>query len=412
MKTITKWLAAVVIVLIVWLVMRRLGSAMLPPPLLLSMSLAVGKATFSVFPGYGGAMFTLPDGSLWRWGAGVTNKDRLPQMIDQQHHWVKAFGPADEWTAVESNGGLWQSISGQLNLLSSPGTEHNWADLTGGSAYALGLQSDGTMLGWEFSSAVQGQALTFTAVETNLLWRAVSSYFQWCLGVSREGKLWSWQRTGFSPLTFSPLTQESLDTNWVGVANSLYAWSSTGELWGAPVTHLYSSNAMDGRFALGPVLHEIRSDGTLWAIGAPGPPSDRMVLNLGGHNAFIGTQARRFGSLRFGSPSSSSGVTPLPQKLEWRRVGKRSDWVSVWSSYGTYFGLTSDGTVWVWGIDWGQQPKPTLKDRLIHLWEVVRDHFPDWAQGAAPFSGSPIRFLIQPYQDEPRPFMRFKPVHK
>jgi hypothetical protein len=344
---------------------------------------------------------------LWHWGADVTNEDKLPEMIDKQHHWVKAFGPADEWAAVESNGALWQSVSGRLKSLSSPGTDDDWVQLTGGSAYALGLRSDGTLLGWEFDSAMSGQPLAFTAVGTNLLWRAVSSHFGWCLGVSRDGKLWSWQRNGFSPLTFSPLTQVSADTNWIGVSDWRYAWSSTGELWGAPVAHLYSSNAINGRFALGPVLYEIRSDGTLWAVGTPGPPSSRMVVSGGGGNAFIGYQATRFGS-----PALSSGPTPPPQKFKWRRVGTRSDWVSIWASYQTYFGLTSDGKVWVWGIDWGQQPTARLRDRLIRLWDEVRHRLQLSAKGTAPFAGSPFQPLVQPYQNEPRPLMRFKPVSK
>jgi hypothetical protein len=407
MKAMTKWLATMVIVLVVGLVAWRLGSATVPVPLHLSMVMADGSAAFSVFSGYGGAMFTLPDGSLWHWGAGVTNADKLPEMIDRQHHWAKAFGPADEWTAVESNGGLWQSDSGRLKLLSCPGTDHDWVQLTGGSAYALGLQSNGTMLGWEFSSAMLGQALAFTPVETNLLWRAVSSHFGWCLGVSRDGRLWSWQRNGFSPLTFSPLTQKSADTNWVGVTDGQYAWSSTGELWGTPVAHLYSSSAINGRFALGPVLHEIRSDGSLWAIGTPGLLSNRMVASAAGGNAFIGYQATRFGS-----PPVGSSPTLSTQKLKWRRVGTRSDWVSIWASYETYFGLTSDGTVWVWGIDWGQQPTASFKDRLIQLWEQVRHLFQSSAQAVVPLAGSPSRPLIQPCQDEPRALMRFKPANK
>ena len=375
------------------------------------MSLAKSNATFAVYPGPSGAMFILPDGSLWRWGAGVNHPDRLPALFDDQHHWAKAFSRGDQWMAQDANGNAWEVWGGRSKLQPLPGTNQDWIAFTGGFAYTLGLQRDGTILGWDSNFGGAGTTNMIVEVETNFLWRAISAFGPPCIGVSSDGRLWTWERQGFSPATFTLPMQASTSTNWIGVADGRYAWSSSGELWGTPVTHLNSPNAIQGRFALGSVVHEIRSDGTLWAIGEPGQPIFRQMAGGGSS----------FGISGYRSAPNGNGLTPDAGKFRWRRIGDRTDWVSIWGSDETYFGLTLDGTVWVWGIDWGQKPVETLKDKLAHLWEEIRDRFQAAPSGAGPMAGRPgvMRIvtgpgvmLTQPYQYEPRPLMRFNPTNK
>jgi hypothetical protein len=270
--------------------------------------------------------------------------------------------------------------------------------------YALGLQRDGTILGWELNNGPAGTTNAPVDVETNFLWRAISAFGPSCIGVSSDGRLWSWERQGFSPLTFSQPVQESTNTNWIGVADGRYAWSTSGELWGTPAARLSSSNAINGCFAVGPIVHEIRTDGTLWAIGTPRGPLLRPLMGGGNSISFAAQGYRSF--------PNAKGLPPDSTKLQWRRIGTRSDWVSIWGSDETYFGLTADGTVWVWGTDWGQQPIETLKDKLTHLWEQIHDRFAPSTGSAGPLAGRNPVVLTQPYQDEPRPLMRFKPVNK
>ncbi len=158
--------------------------------------------------------------------------------------------------------------------------------------------------------------------------------------------------------------KESQKSNWIGVSDGQYAWSSSGELWGTPLLRLNSSNAVNGRFALGSVVHEIRADGTLWTIGERGQFRVRYPRRVIASGVYI-------------NGYSPNGNAPTPNSTEpsWRRIGDRSDWASVWGSEETYYGLTSDGTVWVWGIDWGQKPISTLKDRLTYLREEIRRPF-------------------------------------
>jgi hypothetical protein len=365
------------------------------------MSLAGSNATFAVYPGSDATMFILPDESLWRWGHGVKIPNGQPELFDDRHHWAKVFTRTDDCLEQETNGHVWNGRFGAWNLVPLPGTNQDWVNLTGDATYLLGLQGDGTIQGWELNNASAGATNPVTEAQTNYLWRAVSANGAICLGVSSDGRLWSWNRTGFSPLAFSNPRQESSSTNWVGVADGCYGWSSSGELWGAPVARLNSSNAINGRFALGSVVHEIRHDGTLWAIGEWGHSTRRFVSRLVASGFYIN-----------GYASSGSASMPNSRKSQWRKIGDRSDWVSIWGSEETYFGLTSDGTVWVWGIDWGQRPIVTLKDRLNYLWERLRDHLHPATTGGGTMVGRSGVRVIQPYQNEPRPLMRFKTVNQ
>lgn len=418
-RIITAGAVTLVVGLIVLLITVRPGLQTPPAPLVLPVSVSRSNAAFSVFPGYGGAMFVLPDGSLWHWGVGAGDRDGLPKRADSGHGWVNAFKRSGgEWLALDSNGDIWDvPNAGPSRQVLLPGTNYNWTDLTGGVVYILGLQRDGTILGWEDGFGASRGAITLTAVQTNLLWRAVSAYGPACLGVSRDGKLWTWARMGFSPLTFSSPTQVTTNTHWIGVAEGQYAWSGSGELWGTPVAHLNNSNAIDGRFAVGSLVHEIRPDGTLWAIGAPEPsgtrPMARGGVSLSGLPRFLGggaAGAGGSGGVAYSSSFNSTGPGLMAsfRKLHWHRIGERADWVSVWGSDGTYFGLTSDGTVWIWGTDWGRKPIATLKDRLVRLWEQIRFHFQPTTGPAGAFPQQ-LMTLTQPYQEEPRPLMRFKP---
>jgi len=402
-KIITALAVVLVAGVIAGLLVSRWFSPTLPAPVLLPMTIAGSNAAFAVYPGSDGAMFIMPDGSLWRWGIGMRNPPSLPELFDDQHHWAKAFNRTDQWMEQDTDGNVWEERGGPSKLSPLPVTNEDWVDLTGGVAYALGLRRDGTILGWELNYGRAGQTNPITEVQTNFLWRAISAYGPPCMGVSSDGRLWSWQRNGFSPLTFTQPTLASTNTNWVGVAEAQFAWSSSGQLWGAPVERLNSTNAIPGRFALGSIVHEIRSDGTLWAIGTRGSPMTRRLIG-GGLASFSFYSGR--------SVPNGNSLTSGSGKFQWRKIGERSDWVSIWGSDDTYYGLTSDGTVWVWGTDFGQEPMKTLKDTCVYLWEKIRDRFQPSASGTGLLGGGPAIMLTQPYQDEPRPLMRFKPVNK
>jgi hypothetical protein len=410
-KIITASAVVLIAGLIAGLIVSRWDSHMFPAPVLVPMSIARSNAAFAVYPGNGGARFIMPDGSLWQWGEGVTNANGLPELFNDQHHWAKVFNRTDQWLAQDTDGHVWEGRRWQSRLVPLgaplPGTNQDWAELTGGVMYTLGLQRDGTILGWEMSYGATGKTNPITEVATNLLWRAISAYGPNCIGVSSDGRLWTWQRQGFAPLTFTQPMLASTNTHWIGVDDGEYAWSSSGELcgkWGIPIDRLESKNAIKGRFAVGAMVHEIRSDGTLWAIGSPGPPVSRPIARRGSSSGgSIISYGRYF--VHYGN-----GVAPHSGNLPWRKIGNRSDWISIWGSDETYFGLTGDGTVWVWGTDWGQQPVETWKDKLANLWEDIRDRFQPSAGVPGRMAGRPAAMATLPYQADPRPLMRFNSV--
>jgi hypothetical protein len=86
---------------------------------------------------------------------------------------------------------------------------------------------------------------------------------------------------------------------------------------------------------------------------------------------------------------------------EWRRVGKRSDWVSIWGSGGTALGLTLDGTLWTWGVDVGRELgeagfSTKIKNAQVRLQTLV---------GGSRTAGS-AGGMLPVVQKEPRPLMR------
>jgi hypothetical protein len=83
----------------------------------------------------------------------------------------------------------------------------------------------------------------------------------------------------------------------------------------------------------------------------------------------------------------------------WSQVGTRQDWVSVWGAVGTAFGLTRDGTLWTWGIDWSREPELSLSMRLASLRERIM-------QSVGKTAGTGGIGPVQPWQATPRPLMR------
>ena len=167
-------LAGVVIAGVIAVVMMSQRSAPTwPAPLVLPMTLAGSNATFAVYPDSSGAVFRMPDGSLWLWGNNVTNSERQPEVFDDQHHWAKVFNRSGKWMPQDINGHVWETRWRLSPLVPSPLTNRDWAELTGGFMYTLGLQRDGSILGWE-----DGRTNIMAPVQTNLHWRTISANAQ------------------------------------------------------------------------------------------------------------------------------------------------------------------------------------------------------------------------------------------
>jgi hypothetical protein len=107
-------------------------------------------------------------------------------------------------------------------------------------------------------------------------------------------------------------------------------------------------------------------------------------------------------------PGGTMTVTPLsswpasaPSLSTPVRFGQRTDWISVWGGAGTLIGLSSDGSLWTWGIDFGQERHYNLGERLDIAKKAIAN-----ALGAAPRPGQYDEWGGYQPQKEPRMLLR------
>lgn len=101
-------------------------------------------------------------------------------------------------------------------------------------------------------------------------------------------------------------------------------------------------------------------------------------------------------------PNGTLWAAPL--SLPPLRIGLRSDWISVWGGYyGTVIGLTSDGTLWTLGLDYGQEQHFDLGEKLGRLKYIMAK-----ALGSTPGRGNAtfVNWTGYQMQKEPRPLLR------
>ena len=380
-------------------------SSMIPPAVVAP--LVQSNMPLRVFPGVGGVLMILPDGSLWQWGKtgpGSWPRAKVPAQVGTNHNWMQALPANNHNVALRTDGTLWEwgwrgASKAGAPVGSSQDPEqmdsgHDWIGIAAGDVHSVALKNDGTLWAWGNNGKFQlgngpgPNQTNLVQVGTNRDWIAVSAAASYTLALRRDGTLWVWGgvhwfSTNMAGTDFPFPTQVGRETNWVGLdMRWAFLRHQTVELWdplvslpgsnaaASSIGYLMASNWISNRSAFGfgarPTLYEVHTDGTLWKA----------------------------------SSSSSSGF--LTPSNKWHRVGKRSDWVSIWG-FGTVLGLTSDGTIWTWGMDPGQEPVPDLHSRitLLHVRIMKRLKKPVTSYSTAGFP---------PYQKEPRPLMRLAPA--
>lgn len=256
--------------------------------------------------------------------------------------------------------------------------------------HALAIANDGTLWGWGANERGQlglGSAVKRAVVPTPLSdrpgWRALAAGAKASLAIHEDGSLWS-----AGNLDLNGATGGVGSANWVRVG----ADSTWQQVF---VSHLVSKDGFD-------LLCATRSDGSAWvwgryvpapfslgsqtlAVPAPLPLPARMVsvsefevgslgplflLDDGGLYLFEdGKAVRALPSLgwkaaEWGGTAGGGGVgikedgtlwwieptgSTAPPWLKETRIGAEEDWESIdANSYGTFFALKSDGTLWRW----------------------------------------------------------------
>jgi hypothetical protein len=368
-------------------------------------SLNQSNGPVRIFTGSAGVLLILPDGSLWRWGkagAAVLSVAVRPEPVGTNQDWVEAAAGYPHLVGVRRDGTLWEwgrrgGSSGEPSGLGiGPrlvDSNHNWVGVAAAANHSVALRADGTLWAWGDNAMGQlgiGPGPRHTSPEqvgTNRDWLAVCCPWNCTLALRRDGTLWTWGQVpvvgaGWMNVNDLPSpTRVCLESDWRGLTGGTLSlvWNRAGELWepfhGVPNAEVSAASnfrlvvphAVPGRFAIawcgGPKLYEVRSDGTLWGR----------------------TQ-----------PLSTQTATPVG---EWRRLGKRSDWIGLWGTAGTAVGLTADGTLWTWGIDPGREPDLDIISRL----KLAQSRL------MALFGPAPRPMPVGPmpaYQKEPRPLIR------
>jgi len=396
-----------------------------PPPL--TVAIATNKGPVRVFPGFLGCFIIPPDGTLWRWGlpGGYQfSRTNLPEQLDTNRIWVQASAANGNCVGVTTDGSFWSwgidfgaplvSSTPFGNWISAPkrlGTEHDWVRATSGGEHTLLLRQDGTIWAWghdsegqlgnglgpEETNLIRVLSFRLPHVRTNLVqvgtnadWTAVSAEPSYTLALRADGTLWMWGRiqrllNGQPGGVFPIPTQVCRETNWLalqwdGSGIQGLALDRDGGLWclfnsqpqpsadAASVCDLFASNCVPGRFAFvyPGGLCQLHPDGTLWEAKMDfSHPPNYKLLN------------------------------------QWRRLGKRSDWIGLWGGMGTAYGVTADGTVWTWGCAFGQEGITSGASKMHALENQIRRSL---GLAVKPYTTGGVT----PIQKEPRPLIIFQ----
>jgi ABC-2 family transporter protein len=359
-----------------------------------------GMASFmTVMPAGSTAIFSGPGGSrvfaggrVWT-SAGQLASSMTPERVGTNSDWLQAVESGPHGAGVRQDGTLWEwgmQTAGSIDNPQPVDSAHDWASVSVAPTYFIGLKHDGTLWARGNNSLGQlgiGSGLNPTdlvQIGTNHDWIAIQSHGPSSLGLRADGTLWAWGAS-FGGRNLSTPTQVSCETNWAALGSSGYAWAQTrsGDVWEpippllnsaastAATCNLIASNTSLGRIAeavcAGPMLYEVRPDGTLWQ--SPVAPAPGLARGPAG---------------------------------PWGRVGNRSDWVALWGSPLTALGLTADGTLWTWGLDARAAATPSLSARLKMLQVRIERFF---GLGPAPV-GATVAPVTPSYRKDPTPVMR------
>jgi len=364
--------------------LARRSQPKFPPPVLVSITQS--NAPFNVFPGGdSGVFFIMPDGTLWQWGkTGAPQSPRaaVPEQVGIAHDWVKVVGAGTHCLGLRADGTIWGWGFSNGRICSEPEPAikgHDWMDLGTGQRQAAAVKRDGTLWTWNEPLVANDGEPARRTHEPGSNWVAVYCGGESTFALAKDGTLWAggntWGYQGgiWVSQTNSFPTFVCAVTNWTALDANGLARNQAGELWDISYA---VPNSQAGASAVCSLVS------TNWA-------ADRI------HSVSLWTcaEVRANGTLWTAQIRPSSPPVALAEA--WRQLGARSDWVAVWGHAGAGFGLTAEGTVWTWGMDWGKEPVKNYESRL----DLLRDRLTGRRQlnpGRMDFPDSP----------QPRPLLK------
>ncbi|HWY77213.1 MAG TPA: hypothetical protein VN281_16440, partial [Verrucomicrobiae bacterium] len=397
-----RWaVGAVGVLLIIGWLRHEFHPRYVPPPLIVRLSQSQSNSPVRVFAGYQGFFFILPDGSLWRWGqpgGSVLTKARVPERVGSDFDWAEVSASANHCVGLKKDGTIWEwgdcltgrSIIDPIRV----DAENDWTAVAAGAAHGAAIKRDGSLWAWGRNGQLQlgigrrANQTNLVQVGTNLDWKAVQCTFAATFAVRADGTLWgvgdvwTWILMGMTQnrWVMNVPTQICNATNWTGFVPSKQLWvrNQAGEFW----QPLYASPGSNMVTALTchRVVSSADSDHPAFAVRmGPNPVAERYEVRSNG--TLWATAC---------APDFQPGTTPE----KWHRVGSRSDWVSVWGD-SAVVGLTSDGTIWLWGSDFGDEEVADFQSRLA-----------TFKAGISMRGGRASSPTFPPYQEKPRPLLK------
>jgi len=360
-----------------------------------------------------GFFLILPDGTLWSWGRQA--KVSPPRQIGTNRDWLQVSF-FNNVLGLRSNGTLWawHVDSDQPQQF---GSDHDWVEVCAGRDYALARKQDGTLWAWgnnhqfQLGNGPGPNEPKPVQVGTNHDWQAVNTCADisgsavWSGGggalvaaLRSNGTLWIWGNmmyltNGAAAYTNYPFpVQICRESNWVGFNDRIEngVRNQAGESWSfiQPI----------GPPRMGASIADFGQ--LLYSNSATIVSGPLFTTNWECVKYILRTNGTLLTSHWYGLTMNSLPSPPLTGPL---LFGRRTDWVSVWGTYQTMIGMTSDGTLWTWGLDYGQESHwvSVFVERLGFIENAVKDIFGIDSNLDPGYISSQY-----PPQKEPRPLLR------
>jgi len=380
---------------------RRLESSVLTIPIPDGASRVQPK----VVSWYYTAFLLAPDGSVWGWGDNSYGGGLLagnasgqswpaPRRLGNEADWINLAITHNSVVLLRRDGTLWawhptgtNGLPGYPKLFS---TNAGWRSIQNGVSHVLALRENGSLWAWgqnNYGQVGDGTTNNHTApvpIGTNRNWRALAPGAFHNLGVQSNGTLWYWGRIDPNqPITMSPTNtlapaQYGTETNWVTVASGDYhsvAQKADGSFWfmGPNVPSMTRQPSPSNAIVRFGPIGEVRqlAGGGMHCLALL---ADGSLVGWG--NDYQGALAGRM-----------SDSEPVP-------ISRRRDWVGTWAGGPASFALAENGTLWTWGVKFGEPTRHGFFQQIEQWIEGLRGAFGNPAARGRQRGGTPAYTAI------------------